>query len=156
MLRLCLAQCTLPVRQHSYPHHCRHCCYGSSLLLSRDATCSALVHEASPSNTSRSLLPIVVVVVVAAARRDVKIPGARGRGLVVDICPHHRRCCCRCRRLTRCACLGHLLWRISSLTYVVVAAVTNSSCACARWLMDSSCACARGLRRQHSLPSLPK
>jgi hypothetical protein len=34
-----------------------------------------------------------------------------------------------------------LALRISSSTYVVVAAVINSSCACAQWLMDSSCAC---------------
>ena len=39
-----------------------------------------------------------------------------------------------------------LALRISSSTYVVVAAVINSSCACARWLMDSSCTCALSLR----------
>ena len=33
-----------------------------------------------------------------------------------------------------------LALRISSSTYVVVAAVINSSCACARWLMDIACA----------------
>jgi len=54
-------------------------------------------HEALPSDTSRSLLPIVVVVVVAAARRDMKMPGARARGLVVDIRRHHCRSCCRRR-----------------------------------------------------------
>ena len=70
----------------------------------------------------------------------MKMPGARARGLVVDIRHHHRHCCCRCRRLTRCVCLGHLLWRILSSTYVVVAAVINSSCACARWLMNIACA----------------
>jgi hypothetical protein len=86
----------------------------------------------------------------------MKMPGACARGLVVNIRRHHRRCCCRRRRLTRCVCLGRLLWRILSSTYVVVAAVIKSSCACAWWLMDSSCACAWGFRRQHSLPSLPK
>jgi hypothetical protein len=35
-----------------------------------------------------------------------------------------------------------LALRISSSTYVVVTAVINSSCTCARWLKDSSCACA--------------
>ena len=38
-----------------------------------------------------------------------------------------------------------LALRISSSTYVVVAAVINSLCACAQWLMGSSCACARWL-----------
>jgi hypothetical protein len=57
------------------------------------ATCSALTHEALPSDTSRSLLPIVVI--VAAAQRDMKMPGARARGIVVDIRRHHHRSCCR-------------------------------------------------------------
>ncbi len=47
-----------------------------------------LAHEALPFDTRRSLLPIVIVVVVAAAQRDMKMPGARARGLVVNI----RRC----------------------------------------------------------------
>ena len=38
-----------------------------------------------------------------------------------------------------------LALRILSSTYVVVAAVINSLCACAQWLMGSSCACARWL-----------
>ena len=97
LLRLCLAQCTRPVRRHSCPRHRRRRCYGSSSSLSCNATCSALAHEALPSDTSRSLLPIVVVVVVAAARRDMKMLGARARGLVVDIRRHHRRSCCRRR-----------------------------------------------------------
>ena len=101
--------------------------------------CCVLAHEASPSDTHRSLLPIVVVL-IAVAQYDMKMPGACARGLVVDIRHHHHRCCCRRRRLTRCVCLGCLLWRISSSTYVVVAAVINSSCACARWLMDIACA----------------
>ena len=75
--------------------HCRSRCYGSSSSLSRDATCSALVHKASPSDTSRSMLSIVVVVVVAAAQRDMKMSGARAQGLVVDIRRHHRRSCRR-------------------------------------------------------------
>ena len=40
-----------------------------------------------------------------------------------------------------------LALRISSSTYVIVAAVTYSLCVCAQCLMDSSCACAWGLRR---------
>ena len=59
------------------------------------ATCSALVHEALPSDTCHSLLPIDVVVVIAAARRDKKMPGACARGLVIDIRRHHHRSCCR-------------------------------------------------------------
>ena len=47
-----------------------------------------LVHEALPFDTRRSLLPIVIVVVVADAQRDMKMPGARALGLVVNI----RRC----------------------------------------------------------------
>lgn len=47
-----------------------------------------LAHEALPFDTRRSLLPIVIVVVVADAQRDMKMPGARARGLVVNI----RRC----------------------------------------------------------------
>jgi len=47
-----------------------------------------LAHEALSFDTRRSLLPIVIVVVVAAAQRDMKMPGARARGLVVNI----RRC----------------------------------------------------------------
>jgi len=38
-----------------------------------------------------------------------------------------------------------LALRISSSTYVVVAAVINSSSACAWWLINSSCACAQWL-----------
>ena len=79
-----------------------------------------VVHEASPSDTSRSLLPIVVVVVVAAARRDKKMPGARARGLVVDIRRHHRRSCCR-RRL--CATRYENAGRLCLRPVVVVAAV---------------------------------
>ncbi len=52
--------------------------------------CRALVYEASSSNTRRLLLPIVVVV-IAFAQRDMKMLCARARGLVVDICCHHRR-----------------------------------------------------------------
>ena len=47
-----------------------------------------LAHEALSFDTRRSLLPIVIVVVVAAAQRDMKMPGACARGLVVNI----RRC----------------------------------------------------------------
>ena len=55
-----------------------------------------LVHKASPSDTRHLLLPIDVVVVIAAGRHDIKMPGARTRGLVDDICCHHCCCCC-CR-----------------------------------------------------------
>ena len=55
------------------------------------------------------LVIIAVVAVVAVAQYDMKMPGARARGLVVDIRHHHRRSCCRCRRrTTRCICLGRL------------------------------------------------
>ena len=47
-----------------------------------------LAHEALPFDTRRSLLPIVIIVVVADAQRDMKMLGARARGLVVNI----RRC----------------------------------------------------------------
>ena len=76
-----------------------------------------LAHEASSSDTCRSLLPKVVGVVVAAARRDMKIPGAPLTFVVViagvvvvavarrdeyasGACPEDLVidiCCCRCR-----------------------------------------------------------
>ena len=78
----------------------------------------SLAHEASPSDTCRSLLPkVVVVVVVAPARRDMKIPGAPSTFVVIiagvvvvavarrdeyasGACPEDLVidiCCCRCR-----------------------------------------------------------
>ena len=82
-----------------------------------------LPHEALPFDTRRLLLPIVVVVVVAAARHDMKMPGA----WVLLSSP------------SRDAMYMHrvLALRILSSTFVVVAAVINGSCACARWLIDS-------------------
>ncbi len=63
-----------------------------SLLPSQDAMrICFLMHEALPSDTRCSLLPIVVVVVVAAARHNVYASGACPGDPVIDIC------CCRCR-----------------------------------------------------------
>ena len=82
-----------------------------------------LAHEALPSDTRHLLLPIVVIVIVAAARRDMKMPGA----WVLLSSPSHDE-----MYMPRALAL-----RILSSTYVVVAAVINGLCACARWLIDS-------------------
>ncbi len=72
LLRLCLAQCTRPVRRHSCLRHRRRRCYGSSSSLSCNATCRALTPEAL-SSTFVVIIAVVVVAVVAT-RYDKSSP----------------------------------------------------------------------------------
>jgi hypothetical protein len=91
--------------------------------------CCALVHEDLSSDTCRSSSPIVVVN-VAFAQRDMKVPCACARGLVINICHCHCRSCCPCHRhATRRECKALLTTSSSSLPlFLSLLPLCNAMC----------------------------
>ncbi len=97
----------------------RLCLTSSMCACAQWLICRALVYKALSSNTCRLLSPIVVVV-IAFAQHDMKMLCARARGLVVDICCHHCRSCCRCcHQATQRECEA-LLTTLSSLLLLLL------------------------------------
>jgi hypothetical protein len=124
--------------------------------------CCALAHKASSSETRCSSLPIVVVV-VAFAQRDMKMPCACARGLVVDIrCRHCHSCCHCCRRATRRECKALLTTLLSpSPLFLSLLPLCNAMCChvlAHKALLPSppcNATCCRALAHKAWLPLLP-